>query len=216
MRFVGATATSDCAPWKRDDGGCRLRVIAGRFKGRRLAAPKGEYTRPTSDRVREALFSSLAAHLPGARVLDLYAGSGALGIEALSRGAIAAVFVERSAAALRTLRSNLDSLGLHGQVVVPSDVAVFTDRLARDAPEALETMDVVFADPPYAEPLGAVVSALRALRDRHILDGNTRIIIERDRRAEDHLPDWLELERRRTYGDTVLLFLRVAQTMEGP
>ena len=93
-----------------------MRVVAGTFRGRRLVAPPGDATRPTSDRVREALFSVLGPQVHGARVLDLFAGSGALGIEALSRGAAAAVFVDRAPAAIKAIRANLSALGIEADV----------------------------------------------------------------------------------------------------
>ncbi len=129
-----------------------MRVIAGRFGGRRLAAPRGAATRPTADRVREALFSMLGS-LDGASVLDLFAGTGALGIEALSRGAAQAVFVERDRLALSALRANLAALGLGAEGGEPQ-----VQVRARDAVAALggaieqgETYDLVFLDPPYAQ-----------------------------------------------------------------
>lgn len=132
-----------------------MRVVAGELGGRRLVAPDGTSTRPTTDRVREAIFNSLgsAGVLQGAIVADLFAGSGAIGIEALSRGAERCIFVERDRAALRALNHNLDALDLTGQAEV----------LASDAMSVAATMDVdiVFADPPYdfdawAELLGRV------------------------------------------------------------
>ncbi|MDH5372871.1 MAG: 16S rRNA (guanine(966)-N(2))-methyltransferase RsmD, partial [Acidimicrobiia bacterium] len=119
-----------------------MRIIAGHAKGRRLRSPHGLATRPMMDRVREALFSSLGARIPGSRVLDLYAGSGSLGLEALSRGAESSVFVEQGRAALDALRENVEMIGLDG-VVVAVDVASFL----RSTPEQF---DVVFVDPPYA------------------------------------------------------------------
>jgi len=130
-----------------------VRVVAGEFKGRRLYAPRGSRTRPTADRVREALFSMLG-DVSGARVLDLYAGSGALGIEALSRGAESAVFVERDAKALDALRRNLDATGARG-AVRREDVARFLSR-----PEG--TFDLVFADPPYDDASAVAHPHLRA------------------------------------------------------
>lgn len=183
-----------------------MRVIAGTLGGRRLRAPTGRGTRPTSDRVREALFSSLAADVVGARVLDVYAGSGALGIEALSRGAAAAVFVERDGSAARVLRGNLLALDLDDgsrTATLVTDVA----RLRAQPPSG--RFDMVLADPPYGEPLADLLALLAALRDGGGLVAGARVVVERDRRAVDEIPGWLDLERRRTYGDTVLLFLRV-------
>ena len=166
-----------------------MRVIAGRFKGRTLRAPKGMRTRPTADRVREALFSMLG-EVSGARVLDLYAGSGALGIEALSRGAVSAVFVERDARAASAIRDNLRALGLE-QAVRRQDALRFLG-----ATEG--TFDLVFCDPPYdsvpriAGPLAERLPAL--------LSQGARIVTESDKRMPLELP--FELLVERTYGDT--------------
>src|SRR5215208_7039866 len=120
-----------------------MRVIAGTYGGRRLQAPSGTDTRPTADRVREALFSILGARVDGARVLDLFAGSGALGLEALSRGAAGVTFVERAPAALRVLRANLAALGADAEIV-PSDAL----RWLGAASAASRQYDLVFLDPP--------------------------------------------------------------------
>jgi 16S rRNA (guanine966-N2)-methyltransferase len=166
-----------------------VRIVAGEFRGRRLAAPRGVRTRPTADRVREALFSMLG-DVSGARVLDLYAGSGALGIEALSRGAAAAVFVERDPHAVAAIRRNLDALGL-AEDVVRQDALRFLAR-------AEGTFDLVFCDPPYdsvpriAGPLAERLPALLA--------ESARIVTESDKRTPLELPFPLVTER--TYGDT--------------
>src|SRR3954468_19260619 len=118
-----------------------MRIVAGRWRGRRLVAPPGRTTRPTSDRVREALFSILGP-LDGERVLDLYAGSGAVGLEALSRGAAEATLVERDPAALRALRANVEALGADARVIA-GDVAAFL----RSAAQADGHYDLVFLDP---------------------------------------------------------------------
>ena len=124
-----------------------MRVIAGRFGSRRLAAPAGESTRPTSDRLRETLFNVLAPGIKGSAFLDLYAGSGAVGIEALSRGAARVVFVERAPAALMVLRANLASLGLNGEFRIYAGAAsAFLRRSHAGAPPAF---DHIFLDPPY-------------------------------------------------------------------
>ncbi len=166
-----------------------MRVVAGEFKGRRLVAPRGTRTRPTADRVREALFSMLG-DVSGARVLDLYAGSGALGIEALSRGAESAVFVERDRGALAALERNLDATGARGEIR-RQDVARFLAR-----PEG--TFDLVFCDPPYdgapaiAEALAEALPALTAQE--------ARIVTESDKRNPLLLT--LPLVVERAYGDT--------------
>jgi 16S rRNA (guanine(966)-N(2))-methyltransferase RsmD len=178
-----------------------MRVIAGRLGGRRLKAPPGRVTRPTSDRVREALFSMLA-DVEGARVLDLFAGSGALGIEAVSRGASRAVFVERERGAVAVLEQNLSALEL-GEEVAEVRRA---DALAalRSARGRKETYDLLFIDPPYAraQELGPELSAALS----GILASGARIVLESDRRAPLELD--LEVERQKRYGDTSITIHR--------
>jgi 16S rRNA (guanine(966)-N(2))-methyltransferase RsmD len=174
-----------------------MRVIAGRLGGRVLRAPRGRVTRPTSDRVKEALFAQLG-ELGGARVLDLFAGAGGLGIEALSRGAAQAVFVERDAAAARVLAANLAALGLG-----PEQAQVRrTDALAalRSAKSARETYDLIFIDPPYSRSgdWGRELSAQLP----PLLAPGARAVVECDRRAPLDLE--LALERERVYGDTLI------------
>jgi 16S rRNA (guanine966-N2)-methyltransferase len=179
-----------------------MRVIAGRLGGRRLKAPAGRATRPTADRVREAVFSMLGGQLGGQRVLDLFAGSGAQGIEALSRGAARAVFVERDAAAARVLGDNLSALGLGPDVAElrRADVAA----ALRTARAREEKYDLVFIDPPYSQAgrwgpqLSRDLLALLAAR--------ARIVVESDRRAPLALE--LEIERSRRYGDTSITIHR--------
>jgi 16S rRNA (guanine(966)-N(2))-methyltransferase RsmD len=172
-----------------------MRVIAGDLGGRRLQAPRGSSTRPTSDRVREALFAMLG-ELGGARVLDLFAGSGALGIEALSRGAEQAVFVERDEPALRALAANLEALELgKARAQVRRAEARAALRIAR---RRKETYDLIFIDPPYsqARDWGPELSA--ALPP--LLRPAARVVVESDRRVPMELE--LALERERRYGDT--------------
>ncbi len=172
-----------------------MRVIAGSLGGRQLQAPRGRVTRPTSDRVREALFSALG-ELEGARVLDLFAGSGALGIEALSRGARCAVFVERDAAASGVLRANLAALGIGpGRAELRRGEAL---RALQSARARKETYDLIFIDPPYsqAHDWGRELPALLP----GLLAPAARIVVESDRRAPLELP--FEVARRRRYGDT--------------
>ena len=141
-----------------------MRITGGQLRSRALKAPKGTSTRPTSDRVREALFSILGDECDGARVLDLYAGTGALGLEAISRGAVFAVFVERSKEALLALNANVRALGLENATRV---VALPLERAARLllAAPADERFDLVFADPPYADVNnGAAVRAIPKVR----------------------------------------------------
>ncbi len=129
-----------------------MRIVAGEWKGRKISAPAGLSVRPTGDRVREAWMSILQNELPGASVLDLFAGSGALGLEALSRGAASAEFVESSATSLRVLRGNIEELGAAGRSVVHRiDALTFLANLERQ-------FDVAFADPPYAGDASAALA----------------------------------------------------------
>lgn len=182
------------------------RVIAGRARGRRLEVPPGAGTRPTSDRAREALFSVLGPRVPGAAVADLFAGSGGLGIEALSRGAARAVFVERDPRAAAVVRANLERTGLAGAaIVVRGDAGAFCAR-PRGRP-----FDLVLVDPPYARPLAGVWSLLTVLRDAGGLTPDATVVVERDRRDVPLTrgpPAWLALDHPRSYGDTVLLVMR--------
>jgi len=168
-------------------------VIAGEFRGRRLTAPPGTATRPTSDRVREALFSILGP-LEGVRVLDLFAGSGALGIEALSRGAASAVFVERSPAAARVVRGNLKALGIEAPVHV-QDARTFV----RNASAAGDTYDLVLLDPPYRDAAGLSAE----LQLAGVLSDGARVVGESDRRAPFELSG-LDVVDERRYGDTLI------------
>jgi 16S rRNA (guanine966-N2)-methyltransferase len=171
-----------------------VRVIAGRWGGRRLAAPRGRAVRPTSDRVREALFSTLGS-IADARVLDLFAGSGALGIEALSRGASEATFVDSNSAAVRAVRANLAGLGATAEVR-RADARAFL----RNARAAGRQYDLVFLDPPYRRA-GALAEALAADLVAVLAPG-ARVVAESDRRHPLALSLPLETERR--YGDTVI------------
>jgi 16S rRNA (guanine(966)-N(2))-methyltransferase RsmD len=174
-----------------------MRVIAGTWGGRRLQAPPGDATRPTSDRVREALFSVLGARVDGARVLDLFAGSGALGIEALSRGAAAATFVDSAPAALKALRANLDAVGAGEAAEVRRQDA---RRFLGSASAAAREYDLIFLDPPYrlASRLGGELSAILPA----VLAPEGVVIAESDRRNPLDL-DFPLLDERR-YGDTLI------------
>jgi 16S rRNA (guanine966-N2)-methyltransferase len=178
-----------------------MRVIAGRLGGRRLKSPRGRVTRPTSDRVREALFA-LLGELAGATVLDLFAGTGALGIEALSRGARRAVFVERNPVAVRTLRANLAALEISPGDAEVRDCDVRT--ALRTARGRKETYDLVFIDPPYgrAHDWGGALSAVLP----PLLSPAARIVVESDWRSPLLLDTPIELERR--YGDTSITIHR--------
>ena len=174
-----------------------MRVVAGRLGGRRLEAPKGRDTRPTSDRVREALFSILGPRVEGAHALDLFAGSGALGIEALSRGAASATFVDSDARATAVLRRNLQSFGL-AEHVERRDALSYLER-------ATATFDLVFLDPPYssAARLGASLSE----RLPAVLAPHSVIVTESDKRAPLEL--LMPLADERVYRDTRIAIHRV-------
>ncbi|MBM3819744.1 MAG: 16S rRNA (guanine(966)-N(2))-methyltransferase RsmD [Acidimicrobiia bacterium] len=176
-----------------------MRVIAGQFKGRRLKTPSWEGVRPTSDTLRETLFNILAPRVAGARVLDGYAGTGAIGIEALSRGAAHVTFVERDARAVSLIQSNLAACGVEqGYTIHRGDVASVLRRLPPDA-----TFDLVLLDPPYQD---AVTPALEAAADRLGEDG--MIVLERATRREPELPPRLARRRDVTSGASTLTFLR--------
>lgn len=168
-----------------------MRIIAGEFGGRRLRMPKGDQVRPTADRVREAWFSILGAAIPGARVLDLFAGSGALGLEALSRGAVSAEFIERHRLSLAALKENITALGVGPRATVrPVDAMKFAAGLPPGA------FDVAFADPPYATPHAAELVALfRKTPFARILS------------VEHASTETLAGDETRTYGDTAVTFV---------
>jgi 16S rRNA (guanine966-N2)-methyltransferase len=171
-----------------------VRIVAGTYGGRRLAAPRGTGTRPTADRVREAVFSMLEP-VAGARVLDLFAGSGALGLEALSRGAAEATFVDSAPAAVRAVHANLEALGADAEVR-RADARGFLRNARADGRQ----YDLVFLDPPY-QRAGALAEAL-AGDLAAVLAPRARVVVESDRRSPLELPLSLQIDRR--YGDTVI------------
>lgn len=185
------------------------RVIAGEAGGRRLAVPDGRETRPTSDRAREGLFAtvaSIAGPLTGARVLDLYAGSGAVGLEALSRGAGHVLLVESGARAANVIRRNIEAIGLPG-------AAVLTDRVERvlargpDQAPGGGRYDMVFADPPYALADAEVSRVLSLLTAQAWLAPGALVIVERATRSEPvGWPDGFEPDRARRYGEATFWY----------
>jgi 16S rRNA (guanine966-N2)-methyltransferase len=172
-----------------------MRVIAGEYGGRRLQAPPGDATRPTSDRVREALFSVLGERVPGARVLDLFAGSGALGIEALSRGAAGATFVDSAPAAIRAVKANLAALAAEAEVRRAD-----ARRFLSAASAAARQYDLVFLDPPY-RLTGRLGGELTAALPAVLAEGAV-VVAESDRRAPLELG--LPILDERRYGDTLI------------
>jgi 16S rRNA (guanine966-N2)-methyltransferase len=185
-----------------------MRVVAGNHRGRALATPKNEAIRPTSDRVREAVFNILSHGidgfvLDGARVIDLFAGTGALGIEAISRGAGYCLFVEEAPEARALIRTNVEALGLTG----------VTRIFRRDATDIgpcgnMEPYAVAFLDPPYGKGLGE--KALIALRDGKWLTPGAVIVIEERADVTIALPEGFTELDRRTWGDTQAIFARLA------
>jgi 16S rRNA (guanine966-N2)-methyltransferase len=180
-------------------------VVGGRLRSRALAGPKSDAIRPTSDRLRETLFNVLAHAygdpLAGARVLDLFAGTGALGIEAISRGAAYALFVDEGVAARALLRQNVEALGLGGVT------RIFRRDATRLGPaHPLEPFDLVFADPPYGKAMAE--KALASARDGGWLKPGALIVVEEAADAGFVAPDGFEELERRAYDDTQVVFLR--------
>jgi 16S rRNA (guanine966-N2)-methyltransferase len=181
------------------------RIISGTAGGRRIQTPPGSSTRPTSDRVREALFSRLEHRdlLAGTSVLDLYAGSGALGLEAASRGAAIVLLVESNKAAAKVIRTNIDTLGLRGARLLADRV----EHVLAGGPPGGIRMHLVLIDPPYdvsEETLGGV---LRALVDQGWLAPDAFVVVERSSRSpQPTWPEGLELSGEKRYGETTMWF----------
>jgi len=170
-----------------------VRIVAGRWRGRIIDAPGGAAVRPTLDRVREAWMSILQNDIPGAKVIDLFSGSGALGLEALSRGAVTAAFVENNSASLRILRANIEKLGASDSATVHrADALKFVEKLAPGA------FDLAFADPPYAAGSAARVAA-------HWLQVPFASIFSVEHAASDSMPAGGETRR---YGTTAITIYR--------
>ena len=184
-----------------------LRVIAGKYRSRTLRSLKGQMLRPTSDRLRETLFNILGAQVSGSTFVDLYAGTGAVGIEALSRGARHAIFVEQHAPAVVLIRRNLDSLEIGAEAeVIGADVARAIERLEARRVHA----QFIFLDPPYAAD-GEYESTLETLGESSIVAPEARVIVEHLRKRD--LPERageLELTRVVEQGDAALSFYRLA------
>lgn len=176
-----------------------MRVIAGSARGRRLRAPGGTGTRPMMDRVKEALFSSIAADIPDAQVLDLYAGSGALGIESLSRGAASATFVEQDRAALAALTENLTALGLEGGVVSGTVEAFLAGGKGR--------FSLVFVDPPYRLSLALVDEVLEGV-SALLVNGGLIVVHRESGEDAPAAPTGTVLSDDRRYGGTQLWIYR--------
>jgi 16S rRNA (guanine966-N2)-methyltransferase len=185
-----------------------VRIVGGRFKGRRLAGPSSHAIRPTSDRLRESLFDILAHAygdpVEGARVIDLFAGTGALGFEAISRGARFVLFVDDGAEARSLIRDNVESLGLGGITRI-----FRRDATKLGAAPPGEPFTLAFLDPPYGRQ--RAVPALIALRDGHWLGDGALCIVEEAAEVVLAVPEGYGLLERRVYGDTQVVFLRAGQ-----
>jgi len=185
------------------------RIIAGVAGGRRIQTPAGQGTRPTSDRVREALFSALESELgglSGLSVLDLYAGSGALGLEARSRGADSVTMVEQSRAAIDVISRNVRDLGLDGVLICRADVVRWTAVLGAGPP-----YDLVLADPPYATVFDDVAAVLSELLRHGRLSLTSLVVVERStREPAPGWPDGFTGLRQRRYGETTLWYGRLS------
>jgi 16S rRNA (guanine966-N2)-methyltransferase len=186
------------------------RIIAGIAGGRRLAVPSGRSTRPTSDRAREGLFAAVLAVLGSmdqTLVLDLYAGSGAVGLEALSRGAADVLLIESDPGAAQVIRRNIDAIALPGATLIQDKVG----RALRRGPGAAGPRDLVFADPPYSTSDDELRTVLAALADHSWLTGDALVVLERDARSGP--PPWpkgYSPQRSRRYGETMLWYGRAS------
>jgi 16S rRNA (guanine966-N2)-methyltransferase len=190
-----------------------MRIVAGKFKGARIEAPKGHATRPTSDKVRQALFNVLEHGAPqvdfaGARVLDLFAGSGALGLEACSRGARFCLFIEESADARAAIRRNVEALHLTGASKIWRRDAT---RLGEAG--SLQPFDLVFLDPPYGKGLG--IKALQSAAHGGWIRAGAVVVLEERADVEIAPPDEFEAIDTRIYGDTKLIVMRAFPASEG-
>ncbi len=193
-----------------------MRIVAGRFGGRRLSSAPG--TRPTGERVREAIFSRLGPEVEGARVLDLYAGSGALGFEALSRGAESVVLVENNGRAVAAIEANIKTLSVSEEVRC---LKCHVGRAAQVLADRGEVFDLVLADPPYAEPVGldehsALARAVIGLAEAGRLSAEALVVVEHRRQGAGKT-SWpgFEAEAERDYGDTRVTYLRYRGGGEG-
>ena len=182
-----------------------MRVVGGRFRGRPLAGPKSDAIRPTSDRLRETIFNVLAHGygdpIDGARVMDLFAGTGAMGIEALSRGAAFCLFVDEGAQARGLIRENVEALGLGGATRLFRRDATRMGPVGRNPPASL-----VFCDPPYGKDLAP--RALKSCADGGWLSLGALVVVEEGQGSAVTLPDGFEELERRDYGETKVLFAR--------
>jgi len=182
-----------------------MRIVAGKFRGKALLSPTDDSIRPTSDRARESVFNILSSrigvHLDGLKVLDLFAGTGALGLEALSRGASGAVFVDNGAESRGIIRDHIEAFGIAGIAKL-----LRRDATALGPAGTMGPFDLIFLDPPYAKGLGE--QALASLRDGHWLAKDATIVLEESAEVELALPEGFTIEDRRAYGAAAVHFIR--------
>lgn len=183
-----------------------MRIVAGKFRGKALSSPPDDSIRPTSDRAREAVFnilgSRLSPHLDGLRVLDLFAGTGALGLEALSRGAASAVFVDTGAEARGLIRDHIEAFGIAGVAKL-----LRRDATALGPAGTMGPVDLVFLDPPYGKGLGE--QALVSLRAGNWLAPDATLVLEESADVTLEVPEGFVLDDRRLYGAAAVHFLRL-------
>lgn len=188
-----------------------MRVISGEFGGRRLEAVAGDRTRPTADKVKESMFNMIGPYFSGGQALDLYAGTGALGIEAVSRGMDHATLVDRQFAAIKTMQRNVAMLRAEDQfTIVKSSVAHALERFAEDG----RVFDLILADPPYAQQ--EVMKQLAFIRERGLLSAGGRVLIETglDVDYPSEIPGFVQL-RRQKYGVAQVLIVALNSDIEG-
>ncbi|OEO29220.1 16S rRNA (guanine(966)-N(2))-methyltransferase RsmD [Devosia insulae DS-56] len=182
-----------------------MRIVAGKFRGKALLSPSDDSIRPTSDRARESVFNILSSrigvHLDGVKVLDLFAGTGALGLEALSRGASGAVFVDNGAESRGIIRDHIEAFGIAGIAKL-----LRRDATALGPAGTLGPFDLVFLDPPYAKGLGE--QALVSLREGNWLARDATIVLEERADVELALPQGFTIDDRRAYGAAAVHFIR--------
>lgn len=184
-----------------------MRIVSGQYGGRRLNVPKGQDIRPTSDKVRGAIFNTLLGFidLADANVLDAFCGTGALGLEALSRGALRCVFVDKAKVSLDLARGNAEMLGAEG----------CCKFLVGDASKVHlshgDGFDLLFFDPPYHKDL--IIPALRHCEVQGVIADNAICVLESERGADIHVPDGFELLRDKEYGDTVIRYVRYSRSV---
>lgn len=180
-----------------------MRIVAGQYRSRQLITLKGDNTRPTLDKVREAVFSRIGPYFETEKVLDLFSGSGAIGFEALSRGACFAVMNDKSAAAVAVIRKNAEALGCTDRCrITNADYRTLLERLSQDQMK----FDIVYLDPPYK--LEAISGILKMLLERELLENDAIIVAETLKQEQIEIPEPLELEKEAFYGITKITYIR--------